>query len=65
MLAGFSCLTSLTNVTFEETLPIPDLNTLTEEVGYKLLIHPFYLGICPFSNSITRHFQDVHSFIIL
>ena len=65
MLAGFSCLTSLTNMTFEETLPIPDLNILNEDVSYWLLIRPFYLGICPFSNSITRRYHAVHSFIIL
>lgn len=65
MLAGFSCLTSLANVTFEETLSIPDLNILTEEVGYKIPTHPFYVGICPFSNSIIRHFHAVRSFIML
>ena len=32
MLAGFSCLTSLANLSYEDTLITPDLNQLIQEV---------------------------------
>ena len=48
MLAGFSCLTSLANLSYEDTLITPDLNQLIQEVTETFKIY-FSISLLLFS----------------